>query len=82
MGPAEAIGKPRVHCEGPKVDVDTRLPEAVLEGLRARGHDLVLREESPVQSNFSRPNAVMVDPQTGVLRGGATPFGPATAIGI
>lgn len=82
MGPAEAIGEPRVHCEGPMVDVDTRLPDEVLEGLRDRGHDLVMREESPVQSNFSRPNAVMVDAQTGVLRGGATPFGPATAIGI
>jgi gamma-glutamyltranspeptidase/glutathione hydrolase len=82
QGPAEAIGMPRVHCEGPKVDADTRLPESVLDGLRERGHELVLREESPVQSSFSRPNGIMVDPATGALRGGVTPFGPATAIGI
>ncbi len=82
MGPGEAIGEPRVHCEGSKVDVDTRLPEAVLDGLRARGHELIPRVESPVQSSFSRPNAIMVDPETGILRGGVTPFGPATAVGI
>lgn len=82
MGPAEVIGAPRVHCEGPLVEVDTRLPASVLNGLRNRGHELVLREETPVQSNFSRPNGIMVDPDTGVLRGGVTPFGPATAIGV
>jgi gamma-glutamyltranspeptidase/glutathione hydrolase len=82
MGPAEAIGAPRVHCEGPKVDVDSRLPERVLEGLADRGHDLIVREETPAQGNFSRPNGIMVDPDTGVLRGGVTPFGPATAVGI
>ncbi|MGE3796245.1 MAG: gamma-glutamyltransferase, partial [Thermomicrobiales bacterium] len=82
MGPGEAIGEPRVHCEGAKVDVDSRLPAAVRDGLRARGHELVERVETPVQSSFARPNAIMVDPDTGVLRGGVTPFGPATAIGV
>lgn len=82
MGPADAIAAPRVHSEGPVVDVDTRLPDAVIDGLRDRGHDLILREETPVQSSFSRPNGIMVDPDTGVLRGGVVPFGPATAIGI
>ena len=47
-----------------------------------RGHDLDVREESLVFSNFARPNGIMVDPVTGALRGGVTPFGPATAVGL
>jgi gamma-glutamyltranspeptidase / glutathione hydrolase len=82
MGPAEAIGAPRVHCEGIAVEVDSRVPEAVIEELRRRGHDITIREETPVMANFSRPVGIMIDPETGALRGGATPFGPATAIGI
>ncbi|MCA9858689.1 MAG: gamma-glutamyltransferase [Thermomicrobiales bacterium] len=82
MGPAEAIGAPRVHSEGKKVEVDSRLPERVIQGLADRGHDLIVREETPAQSSFSRPNGILVDPDTGVLRGGVTPFGPATAVGI
>jgi gamma-glutamyltranspeptidase len=74
MGPAEAIGAPRIHCEGTVVEVDTRLPDTSIDGLRARGHELVMREETPVTSNFSRPNGIMVDPSTGVLRGGVMPF--------
>ncbi len=82
MGPGDAITAPRVHCEGRTVDVDSRLPERVLDGLAELGHELVLREETPVQQSFSRPNGIMIDPGTGLLRGGVTPLGPATAIGI
>ncbi len=82
MGPADAIGAPRVHCEGKKVEVDSRLPDRVIEGLVRRGHDVIVREETPVQSSFSRPNGILVDPVTGALRGGVTPFGPATAFGV
>jgi gamma-glutamyltranspeptidase/glutathione hydrolase len=82
MGPAEAIGSPRSHCEGSGVEIDNRVPERTLEGLRRRGHDLDVREESLVFSNFARPNGIMVDPVTGALRGGVTPFGPATAVGL
>jgi gamma-glutamyltranspeptidase/glutathione hydrolase len=82
MGPGDAIAAPRVHCEGRTVDVDSRLPERVLDGLAELGHELVLREETPVQQSFSRPNGIMIDPDTGLLRGGVTPLGPATAIGI
>ena len=65
-----------------EVDVDSRLPDDVVVELRDRGHDVVVREDLPVQSSFARPNGIMVDPVTGALRGGARPFGPATAIGI
>jgi gamma-glutamyltranspeptidase/glutathione hydrolase len=82
MGPRGAIAAPRVHCEGRVVDVDTRLPERVLEGLAELGHELVYRDENPVQQSFARPSGIMVDPATGLLRGGVTPFGPATGVGI
>jgi gamma-glutamyltranspeptidase/glutathione hydrolase len=82
LTPAEAIAAPRVHCEGVNVEVDSRLPATTLDGLRELGHNLIVREETPVNSSFARPTGILIDPDTGLLRGGATPFGPATAIGL
>jgi gamma-glutamyltranspeptidase/glutathione hydrolase len=82
MGPGDAIAAPRVHCEGPDVEIDSRISDRVVRGLERRGHDLIIREETPAQMSFSRPTAIMVDQESGALRGGAVPFGPATAVGI
>ncbi|MCC6703534.1 MAG: hypothetical protein IT334_01575, partial [Thermomicrobiales bacterium] len=56
--------------------------EAAFEGLRRRGHNLLIREETAAQSVLARPNGIMIDPETGLFYGGATPFGPATAMGV
>ncbi|HET8524497.1 MAG TPA: gamma-glutamyltransferase [Thermomicrobiales bacterium] len=82
MRPQAAISAPRVHCEGPAVEIDSRFSPEALAGLRRRGHDLEVRVENSAQSVFARPNAVMIDPETGLFYGGATPFGAATAMGV
>ncbi|MGH2560142.1 MAG: gamma-glutamyltransferase, partial [Thermomicrobiales bacterium] len=82
MRPQEAISSPRVHAEGPIVEIDSRFSAAAFAGLRRRGHELVVREETAAQSVLARPNGILIDRETGLLYGGATPFGPATAMGV
>jgi gamma-glutamyltranspeptidase/glutathione hydrolase len=82
MRPQEAIASPRVHAENATVEIDSRFSEAAFAGLRRRGHNLLVREETAAQSVLARPNGIMIDPETGLFYGGATPFGPATAMGV
>lgn len=82
LGIQEAISAPRVHSEGPALEVSDRLPTAVLEGLEALGHRLVLREDSLSQMHFARPNGIVIDPWDGRLHGGVFQFSPATAVGV
>lgn len=81
LRPQQAISSPRVHAEGPQVEIDSRFSTAACAGLRRRGHELLVREETAAQSVLARPTGIMVDAGTGLLYGGATPFGPATAMG-
>jgi gamma-glutamyltranspeptidase / glutathione hydrolase len=82
MRPQQAISTPRVHAEGPVVEIDSRFPEAAFAGLRRRGHELLVREETAAQSVLARPNGLLIDHETGLIHGGATPFGPASAMGV
>jgi gamma-glutamyltranspeptidase/glutathione hydrolase len=82
MAPVDAVAQPRVHSENAISEVDSRLSEETIAGLRELGHEIVLREESPVNSSFARPTAIMIDPATGLIRGGAHALGTATAIGL
>jgi gamma-glutamyltranspeptidase/glutathione hydrolase len=82
MRPQEAIASPRVHAENATVEIDSRFSDAAMEGLRRRGHNLLIREETAAQSVLARPNGIMIDQETGLFYGGATPFGPATAMGV
>jgi gamma-glutamyltranspeptidase/glutathione hydrolase len=82
MGPQQALNTPRVHSEGPTTVADARIPPEILDGLRARGHRLSVKEETFSTSYFGRPNAIMVDPATGRLRGGVNQYKPTLAIGL
>ena len=82
MRPQQAISTPRVHAEGPVVEIDSRFPDAAFSGLRRRGQDLLVREETAAQSVLARPNGLVIDRENGLIYGGATPFGPATAMGV
>lgn len=82
MGPQQALNTPRVHSEGPTTVADARIPPEVLDGLRARGHRLSVKEETFSTSYFGRPNGIMVDPHTGRLRGGVNQYKPTLAIGL
>jgi len=80
-GPQNAVNRPRVHDEGEGLLVDSRIPEEVREGLAALGHQVVVKEETLMSAWFARPNAIMIDPKTGELRGGVDQNKPAVAIG-
>ena len=81
-GPQDAVNRPRVHDEGEGLLVDSRIPEEVREGLAALGHQVVVKEETLMSAWFARPNAIMVDPKSGELRGGVDQLKPAIAIGL
>jgi gamma-glutamyltranspeptidase/glutathione hydrolase len=68
MGIQEAIEAPRVFREKKTLFADNRLPEAVREGLLARGHDLVWLDKE--LRGWARPVGVLRDLQTGLLHGG------------
>lgn len=77
----EAVEAPRVHCEGGDLFVDVRVPEDVRAGLAARGHRVVVQEESPLTFLFGLPNAIVVDERTGALEAGVDHLRPTAAIG-
>ena len=78
----EAVGAPRLHCEGAKLQIDSRVAPEVLDELARRGHALEILEESFVTANFARPVGIAVDPQTGEHRSGVDALRMAAAIGI
>jgi gamma-glutamyltranspeptidase/glutathione hydrolase len=80
-GPQDAVNRPRVHDEGEGLLVDSRIPESVRAALVERGHVVDVKEESLMSAWFARPQAILVDPQTGDLRGGVDALKPAVAIG-
>ncbi len=80
-GPQDAVNRPRVHDEGEGLLVDTRVPVAVRAELAALGHVLQLKEETLMSAWFARPQAILVDANTGDLRGGVDALKPAVAVG-
>jgi gamma-glutamyltranspeptidase/glutathione hydrolase len=82
MGPQDAIAALTVDASGREVLVDSRFPAAVVEQLRRLGHMVKLVEEEPgMTGNFSRPSAVVIDYERGVVRAGVDVFRPALALG-
>jgi gamma-glutamyltranspeptidase/glutathione hydrolase len=81
-GPQDAVNRPRVHDEGEGLLVDSRIPEEVRAGLAALGHQIEVKEETLMSAWFARPNAILIDPKTGELRGGVDQNKPAVAIGL
>ena len=82
MGPQEAVAQATVDASGRDTLVDSRLPEQTIEELRRRGHRVKVVEEEPgMTGNFSRPSAVVIDYESGLLRAGVDVFRPAMALG-
>ena len=75
----QAIEAPRLHTEGGPVDVDDRVGEKTLDGLRRRGHDVVPRHETYSTVRFSRPIGIRVTPKG--LEAGLDALGAAAAAG-
>lgn len=82
MSPQEAVAAMTVDASGREVLVDSRLPETVIEELRALGHAVKVVEEEPgMTGNFARPSAVAIDYDKGLLRTGVDVFRPSLALG-
>ena len=79
MGIQEAISAPRIHSEGNNVWMESRIPRQIRETLRGMGHDVVDMAEATMF--FGGLNAVMVNPETGNLHGGADIRRPCSAVG-
>ncbi|MDP6419822.1 MAG: gamma-glutamyltransferase family protein [SAR202 cluster bacterium] len=82
MSPQEALVQPTVDASGRETLVDARIPEHVVQGLRDLGHLVKVVEEEPgMTGNFSRPSAITIDYDTGLLHAGVDAFRPAIAMG-
>jgi gamma-glutamyltranspeptidase/glutathione hydrolase len=74
-----AIDAPRVHDEGAGLEVDDRVGDKALDGLRRRGHTVERKTETYASLNFARPVGVRVTPKG--LEAGVDAFGAAAAAG-
>ncbi len=80
MNVQEAIESPRwLHLPGNELALESRWPAAVLEGLKARGHNASFSEEW--DHRMGGAQAIMIDHNNQVLHGGADPRREGYVIG-
>lgn len=79
MSPGDAVSAARIHCEGPTIELEARIPRGTAKALCERGYQV--RHSLYSHDFFSgRPHVVMRDPATGRLTGGADPRGGGMAL--
>jgi gamma-glutamyltranspeptidase/glutathione hydrolase len=76
MDVQQAIDAPRVFFEGDVTLVERGMPQATIEGLKARGHDVAV-----APSPWGGGQAIRIDWQRGVLIGGSDPRKDGCALG-
>jgi gamma-glutamyltranspeptidase/glutathione hydrolase len=76
MDVQQAIDGPRFFWEGETVEVETGTPAATIDGLRARGHDVVLCDQP-----WGGAQTIRIDWDRGVLIGGSEPRKDGCALG-
>jgi gamma-glutamyltranspeptidase/glutathione hydrolase len=67
MSIREAIDTPRIFVQSGRAFIDSRMPKDVCGALIKLGHDIVVVDR---EFGFARPNAIVIDPKTGLLHGG------------
>ncbi len=76
-----AIESPRYrHLPGNKLLLESRFAPETIEALRAKGHEVVVG--GPWEKETGGAQAIMIDPRSGVLQGGADPRREGYAIGF
>jgi gamma-glutamyltranspeptidase/glutathione hydrolase len=80
LGVQAAIDVPRVHSQGNRTHLDSRVGAGVRAGLEQLGHELVTQPVTPGELPFSRVSAVKVAP--GSLTAGAGPSWNTSAGGL
>lgn len=81
-GIQDAVSSPRVHSEDGITLVSDRIDPSVSAELRVRGHNVDVRAESFGVTHFARPNGILIDQNSGELRGGVNQFTSAWACGV
>jgi gamma-glutamyltranspeptidase/glutathione hydrolase len=76
MDVQEAIETPRFFFEGEKTDVERGTPAATIEGLKARGHDVVMASVP-----WGGAQTIKIDWDRGVLIGGSESRKDGCALG-
>jgi gamma-glutamyltranspeptidase/glutathione hydrolase len=76
MGIQAAIDAPRIFGRGDTLEVERTVPAAVVAGLSALGHHVV-----PAENPLGTAQAIWIDWETGLLRGGADPRRDGLAAG-
>jgi len=76
MDAQQAIDAPRFFFEGEKTDVERGTPSATIDGLRARGHDVVT-----ASTPWGGAQTIKIDWDRGVLIGGSEPRKDGCALG-
>ena len=70
------------HGDGDKLIIERRYPEATLDGLQAKGHELVVVPDwAAWDAWWGSAQAILVDQESGALMGAADPRGDAYAVG-
>jgi gamma-glutamyltranspeptidase/glutathione hydrolase len=75
-----AIEAPRWRHDAGRLFLEGRFPPSVADGLRTRGHDVVLTDDWSYMSGGAE--AIMIDPASGLLQAGADPRREGYAIGF
>ena len=81
MGMQDAIAAPRVDASGLDTMYSQALDPETVDGLRARGHRMAVGPEDYANHSFARPVGVLIDEESGRLRGGADVLRRAEAKG-
>ncbi len=77
----DAVEEPRGRLwDGKKVQVESRMPAATVEGLRKRGHDVEVVE--PWTWVVGGMHGISIDPETGAKIGGCDPRRDGYCIGV
>jgi len=73
MGIQTAIDAPRIHSEGNlyEVSMENRIPEEVRKKLEDMGHEIVVKPA--YDTGFAKMQAIMIDPESGLMFGGSEP---------
>jgi gamma-glutamyltranspeptidase/glutathione hydrolase len=79
MGLQESISAPRIHCEQNDLWMESRISKETRDTLRSMGHKVI--DMAEVTMFFGGLNAVMIDPETGRIHGGADIRRPCAAVG-
>src|SRR5690606_3616475 len=74
-----AIDAPVIDISTPLLVASSLLPDSTLDGLRARGHEVAVRDQSRMTGDFASPTGVRRR-SDGTIEGGADPwYYPASA---